>query len=56
MTRLKITDITRYVEENVGAFHQKRIEALNNLKLKTVLFLLTAEKRMLFFRTFVRFF
>lgn len=26
-----------YVSENIGEFHIKRIEALNNLKLKTVL-------------------
>jgi hypothetical protein len=37
MTHLKITDITQYVEENIGIFHQKRIDALNSLKLKTVL-------------------
>ena len=47
--------MTHYVEENIGIFHQKRIEGLKNLKLKTVLkrknpylfrakYLLTAEK------------
>lgn len=37
MNRLNLTDVTQYVEENIGTFHQKRIERLNNLKLKTVL-------------------
>ena len=47
--------MTHYVEENIGIFHQKRIEGLKNLKLKTVLkrknpylfrakYLFTAEK------------
>ncbi|NJM94042.1 MAG: cytosolic protein [Cytophagales bacterium] len=37
MNPLGLTDITRYVEENIGTFHQKRIDSLDNLKLKTVL-------------------
>ncbi|MDR3188545.1 MAG: cytosolic protein [Prevotellaceae bacterium] len=37
MKRLEVTDITQYVEENIGNFHRKRIDALNHLKLKTVL-------------------
>lgn len=37
MNQLNITDVTQYVEENIGTFHQKRIERLNKLKLKTVL-------------------
>jgi hypothetical protein len=37
MKHLQITDVTLYVEENIGAFHKKRIDCLNNLKLKTVL-------------------
>lgn len=37
MAKLKLNDVTRYVEENIGTFHQKRIESLNKLKLKTVL-------------------
>lgn len=37
MNQLKLTDVTKYVEENIGEFHQKRIDALNRLKLKTVL-------------------
>ena len=37
MSRLNIKDVTKYVEDNIGDFHQKRIEALNSLKLKTVL-------------------
>lgn len=37
MNQLKIQDVTQYVEDNIGFFHQKRIESLKNLRLKTVL-------------------
>lgn len=37
MAKLNLTDVTNYVENNIGVFHQKRIERLNKLKLKTVL-------------------
>jgi hypothetical protein len=37
MEKLKISDITKYIEANIGTFHQKRIDSLNKLKLKTVL-------------------
>ena len=37
MRELNIKEVTTYVEENIGVFHQKRIERLNSLKLKTVL-------------------
>lgn len=37
MNPLQISDITQYVEENIGVFHQKRIDCLDRLKLKTVL-------------------
>lgn len=37
MNQLQIDDVTQYVEENIGIFHQKRIDCLNNLRLKTVL-------------------
>ncbi|MDR1199633.1 MAG: cytosolic protein [Prevotellaceae bacterium] len=37
MKNLNIKNITQYVEENIGIFHQKRIDSLNRLKLKTVL-------------------
>ena len=37
MNQLQIKDVTQYVEENIGTFHQKRIDSLNKLKLKTVL-------------------
>lgn len=37
MKQLKLTDVTKYVEDNIGDFHQKRIDALNRLRLKTVL-------------------
>ena len=35
--QLNLKDITKYVEDNIGVFHQKRIERLDHLKLKTVL-------------------
>jgi len=37
MEKLKIADVIEYVEINIGKFHEKRIESLNKLKLKTVL-------------------
>lgn len=37
MPKLNLNDVVRYVEENIGTFHQKRITGLNKLKLKTVL-------------------
>lgn len=37
MEKLNIQEITQYVEDNIGIFHQKRIDRLNDLKLKTVL-------------------
>lgn len=37
MKQISLTDVTQYVEENIGIFHQKRIERLDKLKLKTVL-------------------
>lgn len=37
MNPLQISDVTRYVEENIGIFHQKRIDCLDRLKLKTIL-------------------
>ena len=37
MGKLKLSDVTQYVEQNIGIFHQKRIESLNTLKLSTVL-------------------
>ncbi len=37
MKPLKIEKVTQYVEENIGVFHQKRIDSLNKLKLKSVL-------------------
>ncbi len=32
-----MTDVSHYVEQNIGIFHQKRIESLDNLKLSQVL-------------------
>lgn len=37
MPKLNLSDVSKYVEENIGTFHQKRIIGLNELKLKTVL-------------------
>lgn len=37
MKKLKLKEVTKYVEDNIGVFHHKRIERLNGLKLKTVL-------------------
>jgi len=49
MDKLDIKDVTQYVEDNIGTFHKKRIDRLNNLKLKEVLgkknpYLLKAKK------------
>lgn len=37
MHALDLKDITKYVEENIGVFHKKRIENLDHLKLSKVL-------------------
>lgn len=37
MEKLNLNDVTRYVEENIGVFHKKRIARLSELKLKKVL-------------------
>jgi len=37
MDPIKLTDVTKYVENNIEIFHKKRIDSLNKLKLKTVL-------------------
>jgi len=37
MEQLKLEKVVKYVEENIGTFHQKRIDRLNELKLNTVL-------------------
>lgn len=37
MKQLNLKDVTQYVEENIGTFHQKRIAGLNDLKLRKVL-------------------
>jgi hypothetical protein len=55
MNKLNLKEITLYVENNIGTFHQKRIDSLNKLLLRTVLkkknpylfkakYLLTAEQ------------
>ncbi len=37
MPKLNLNDVVKYVEENIGNFHLKRIAGLNTLKLKKVL-------------------
>lgn len=37
MTQLNLKDVSQYVEDNIGTFHEKRIAGLNNLRLNTVL-------------------
>jgi len=37
MKKLNLADVKQYVEENISVFHDKRIERLGKLKLKTVL-------------------
>ncbi|NBC82608.1 MAG: cytosolic protein [Bacteroidetes bacterium] len=55
MKQLNLNDVTQYVEDNIGIFHQKRISGLQGLRLKSVLkrknpylfrakYLLTAEQ------------
>ena len=55
MKNLDPEDVLKYVEENIGTFHEKRIQSLDKLKLSKVLrrknpylfkakYVLTAEK------------
>ncbi|MBW6486201.1 MAG: cytosolic protein [Syntrophobacterales bacterium] len=37
MKKLNLTDVLLYVEQNIGNFHQKRIQSLDKLKLSNVL-------------------
>ncbi|MEI6640085.1 MAG: PmeII family type II restriction endonuclease, partial [Chlorobium sp.] len=37
MTPLALNDVSAYVEENIGTFHQKRIATLDDLSLSKVL-------------------
>jgi hypothetical protein len=37
MKKLNLKDISKYVEQNIGTFHQKRIQSLDTLKLSQVL-------------------
>ena len=37
MKPLSLNDVTKYVEDNIGHFHQKRISSLDGLSLKNVL-------------------
>lgn len=37
MTQLNLNDVTKFVEENIGEFHQRRADSLRKLKLTKVL-------------------
>ena len=37
MEKLTLKDVSQYVEQNIGTFHQKRIQSLDDLKLTKVL-------------------
>lgn len=37
MKKIKLRDVTRYVEKNIGTFHQQRIASIDALKLSQVL-------------------
>ncbi|MBU2590631.1 MAG: PmeII family type II restriction endonuclease [Nitrospinota bacterium] len=37
MRKLNMSDVTRYVEKNIGTFHQQKIASLGSLKLSNVL-------------------
>ena len=37
MPQLNLSDVSKYVEENIGVFHQKRIARLDTLRLSSVL-------------------
>jgi hypothetical protein len=37
MNKLNLKDVSQYVEENIGTFHQKRISSLSSLRLSKVL-------------------
>ncbi len=37
MKKLKLSDVSLFVEENIGVFHQRRLDKLKKIKLKEVL-------------------
>ncbi|NJK45045.1 MAG: cytosolic protein [Pleurocapsa sp. SU_196_0] len=37
MSKLNTAKVTSYVEENIGSFHEKRLESLNGIKLSRIL-------------------
>ena len=37
MKKLRLNDVTQYVEKNIGTFHEKRIQSLDDLKLIKIL-------------------
>lgn len=37
MKKINLKDVSQYVEQNIGTFHQKRIQSLDSLKLSQVL-------------------
>ncbi len=43
MKKLNLKDILQYVEQNIGTFHQKRIQSLDGLKLSQMINKFTKE-------------
>lgn len=37
MKKIDLKDVSKYVEENIGIFHQKRIQGLSSLKISSIL-------------------
>jgi hypothetical protein len=37
MKAINLNDVSHYVEENIGTFHQKRIQSIDSLKLESIL-------------------
>ena len=37
MRNITLADVRQYVEDNIGTFHEKRLDSLNNLRLKQIL-------------------
>lgn len=37
MEKLKLNDVTEYVEINIGSFHKKRLKSLEKLQFKKIL-------------------
>jgi len=37
MNKLNLNDVSRYVEEHIGSFHQQRLQGIENLQLEKIL-------------------